>query len=199
MVDLNRYTSTRLNPGQTRGKERIRLILATALRLFREKGIDQTTTNEIAKAAHIPIGSIYRYFKNKEDIILAITDLQVNDVVGIFEAIATNPLLPTLSWYEVQIIITDAWIEHAKLNDSLTFLYFLRCNRRLIRQSQSRWEKVNRSYVQLLEKRGVAITPEQAGMYLQMTWSAVELGISSGEDIAHQAVAILADHLEKKY
>lgn len=200
MLDLNRYTSPRLNPSQTRGKERIRLILATALKLFRDKGIDQTTTNDIAEAAHIPIGSVYRYFQNKEEIILAIADLQIQDMVGIFEEIGDNPLLPQLDWEEILLLITDSWLQHARINDLFAFLYFLRCNQKLHLKAMARWEKIGLSYAAILHKRNPAITQTNMTVILQMTWGAVELGvISQNDQLVHRSVQVAASYLRQHY
>lgn len=47
-------------------------ILDAAYRLFCAKGYYNTSTNEIAKEAGVPIGSVYSYFNNKDTILLEI-------------------------------------------------------------------------------------------------------------------------------
>ncbi|MEX0599445.1 MAG: TetR/AcrR family transcriptional regulator [Rhodothermales bacterium] len=44
-------------------------IWEAALELFAQKGIDSTTTREIAERADTAEGNIYRHFKNKDDLI----------------------------------------------------------------------------------------------------------------------------------
>ena len=46
-------------------------IITTALSLFGRKGIESTTIDEIAAAADIGKGTIYNYFRTKEDIVVA--------------------------------------------------------------------------------------------------------------------------------
>src|SRR5580704_18735687 len=45
-------------------------ILNAALVLFREKGLERTTTREISKRAGIADGTLFNYFKTKEDLAL---------------------------------------------------------------------------------------------------------------------------------
>lgn len=61
-------------PRQARSKETKGKILKTASKLFCENGFYKTTTNEIAKQAGVPIGSLYSYFKNKDMILIEILE-----------------------------------------------------------------------------------------------------------------------------
>lgn len=46
-------------------------ILETALRLFRERGFDETTMRDIAAACGLSLGAAYHYFSSKEAIVFA--------------------------------------------------------------------------------------------------------------------------------
>lgn len=50
-------------------------ILMGAVEVFSQKGFHQATTKEIAQAADVSEGTIYNYFKNKRDILVAMIDL----------------------------------------------------------------------------------------------------------------------------
>ena len=50
-------------------------ILMGAAQVFAEKGFHKATTREIAKAAGVAEGTIYNYFDNKRDLLLAMVDL----------------------------------------------------------------------------------------------------------------------------
>lgn len=50
-------------------------IALSAITLFCEKGIQQTSIDQIAKSAGVAKGTIYLYFKNKEEIIFTIWDI----------------------------------------------------------------------------------------------------------------------------
>ena len=50
-------------------------IALSAIKLFCDKGIQQTSITEIAKSAGVAKGTIYLYFKNKEEIVFTIWDI----------------------------------------------------------------------------------------------------------------------------
>ena len=51
-------------------------IIAQAVKLFAERGYAETNLPSIAKAANVAVGTIYRHFKGKEDILnTAFTDI----------------------------------------------------------------------------------------------------------------------------
>lgn len=54
-------------------------ILETALSLFAEKGYKETTIDEIAKECNIAKGSVYVYFKSKEDIAINVLNKSIEE------------------------------------------------------------------------------------------------------------------------
>ena len=59
----------RSTPKQERGERRIERILDAAEQIFAERGYQAATTNEIADRAQTSIGTLYRFFPNKEAIV----------------------------------------------------------------------------------------------------------------------------------
>ncbi len=59
----------RHQPKQSRSIETKRTILEAAAALFAEQGYEQTTTHQVAKAAHVSVGALYRYFADKQAIV----------------------------------------------------------------------------------------------------------------------------------
>ena len=55
----------------SKGNETRSRILLAALRLFRERGFDETTMRDIASAAQVAIGAAYYYFDSKEALVMA--------------------------------------------------------------------------------------------------------------------------------
>jgi AcrR family transcriptional regulator len=58
---------------QTREK-----ILSVASRMFGKYGFQKTTVDEIARTAHKAKGSVYYYYKSKEDLFLAVVSQEIN-------------------------------------------------------------------------------------------------------------------------
>jgi AcrR family transcriptional regulator len=62
----------RVEPVQQRAKGTIDLILGTSAQLLEEVGIDGLTTKLIAERAGIRVRNVYRYFRNKQAVVLAL-------------------------------------------------------------------------------------------------------------------------------
>ncbi|MFD3704699.1 TetR/AcrR family transcriptional regulator [Nocardia sp. NPDC058658] len=60
---------------QERGRRRMEEILHAAAQVFGERGYENATTNAIATAAGISPGSLYQYFRNKEELATALAEL----------------------------------------------------------------------------------------------------------------------------
>ena len=53
-----------------RNNEKYDRILEAAIKVFAEKGFHQSTISQIARQAGVADGTIYLYFKNKDDILV---------------------------------------------------------------------------------------------------------------------------------
>jgi AcrR family transcriptional regulator len=71
-------------------------ILRAALELFREKGLEGTTTKEISKRSRIAEGTLFNYFKTKEDLALYFFQKETEDLIQWFrgQARLQNAPLP---------------------------------------------------------------------------------------------------------
>jgi len=65
-------------------------IVTAALNLFQTKGFEATTTRAIARKARIAEGTVFNYFKTKEDIALHFFEQEVDQAI---EAVRGNPRL----------------------------------------------------------------------------------------------------------
>jgi TetR/AcrR family fatty acid metabolism transcriptional regulator len=65
-------------------------ILKAAIRVFAKNGFYATRVSEIAKAAGVADGTIYLYFKNKDDVLITIFEDGIQQLLGILREVATS-------------------------------------------------------------------------------------------------------------
>ena len=89
-------TSTRREPKQQRSRQTVDCVLEAVQLVVKRHGTQAITTNRIAEAAGVSIGSLYQYFPDKRAIFTALHDRHVDDVRQVIEqttaACASAPL-----------------------------------------------------------------------------------------------------------
>jgi AcrR family transcriptional regulator len=81
-------TAVEQRPGK---RERL---IAAAARLLHEQGIERTTLADIAKAADVPAGNVYYYFKTKDEVIAAVIGAHVQQIKETLAAIDAHHRSP---------------------------------------------------------------------------------------------------------
>ena len=71
--------------------DRHQRIVEAAARLFRTQGYDTVKMEAIAAAAEVSIGTIYNYYKNKGDLLVAIVSMEVHEVLAAGERVIADP------------------------------------------------------------------------------------------------------------
>ena len=71
----------RKKPKQKRSKLMVDNILEASIRVLKHHPHQQFTTNRVAEAAGISIGSLYQYFPNKQSILLELEIRAVNEMI----------------------------------------------------------------------------------------------------------------------
>ncbi|MEZ0578372.1 TetR/AcrR family transcriptional regulator [Nocardioides sp. MH1] len=84
-------------PGQDREEKRLELITA-ARRLFIEDGYEATPMSALAKAAGVAGNTIYWYFGDKDDVLVAVLDAVLGDAMADYQRVAAQPLEEQLLW-----------------------------------------------------------------------------------------------------
>ncbi len=96
-------------------------ILAAATELFAEKGYYYTNVKEIADRAGLSVGSVYNYFKNKDDVLVCLFmdffDTMITDV----ELLMTQDMNP-LEKYQKGIEIV---VEHLSRNMDMAHVFLV--------------------------------------------------------------------------
>lgn len=76
---------------QRQKTDRDRRIVEAAARLFRESGYEGVKIETIAEQAGVSVGTIYNYYQNKGDVLVAVVSLEVNEVIAAGEAVVESP------------------------------------------------------------------------------------------------------------
>lgn len=97
----------RQQPVQPRGHERREAILAAARDLYDEVGRDDFRTEDLAVRAGCSIGTIYRYFKNRVDILDQIAPAGADAKIIALRHLATTDLTDEQKWARAERIIRD--------------------------------------------------------------------------------------------
>jgi TetR/AcrR family fatty acid metabolism transcriptional regulator len=101
-------------------------IIESAKKLFAEQGYQKTTVVDISKQAGLSEAALYEYFQGKEDLLLAIPDLWVSDLLGdakeqLFGIRGAENKLRKFLWWNLRRI------EQAPLDAKIVYL-FLKTN-----------------------------------------------------------------------
>ncbi len=86
-------TTARKAPTQARAQDTVEAILAATARVLARDGYDRASTNKVAEAAGVSIGSLYQYFPSKEALVSALIDRHMSRMLHVLtEAGAALPL-----------------------------------------------------------------------------------------------------------
>ncbi len=89
-------------------ENRKQYILDTAEKLFARKGYYATTVSDIAKEAEFGIGTLYKYYKDKESLFETLLNQRFDEYFNLIEAVLKKDDNP------IRIIerVTDVYVEH---------------------------------------------------------------------------------------
>lgn len=103
--DSRNDADRRHKPKQLRGVETRNSILEAAMVIFAERGYEQTTTHQIAGHAGISVGTIYRYFSDKENIL---KEIYLQEVLGLRKRILDGFNVVEIVTKDVRELVREA-------------------------------------------------------------------------------------------
>ncbi|MGV0627270.1 TetR/AcrR family transcriptional regulator [Mycolicibacter minnesotensis] len=108
---------TRSRPQQHRAREMRRRLLDTARQLIARRGVETLTTQTIADAAHVSIGTVYRYFPDRAAIVAELVDDATRDIS--FQLVRTVGQAIDLEVPEAALVVvetlTTVYEQHAPI------------------------------------------------------------------------------------
>ncbi len=138
----------------SRKMEKYELILDAALKVIAENGFHGSQISKIAKEAGVADGTIYLYFKNKEDILISLFQERLGNLVAMFHSSVKETNTADDALRKV------CEIHYTELENNVNLAYVTQVE---LRQSQLELRKaiglVVKPYIQLIEhivERGIA-------------------------------------------
>jgi AcrR family transcriptional regulator len=117
----DRTTRLRRVPQQSRSRDRVERILDTAAAQVVAHGVDALGTRSIAEAAGVPVASLYQYFADKDDILLAVVE---RDLAAMNELVRSSVAgLTRLSVASLVETTMDAFIESYRRRPSFIMIW----------------------------------------------------------------------------
>jgi AcrR family transcriptional regulator len=74
----------RKKPVQARSQATVDAILRATIRVLTKEGFDRTSTNKVAEAAGVSVGSLYQYFPSKEALLIALLERHHEQMMAVF-------------------------------------------------------------------------------------------------------------------
>jgi AcrR family transcriptional regulator len=102
-VKKKKATPRRRTPQQARATAMVTALVQGAARVLARRGYANTTTNHIAVAAGASIGSLYEYFRDKDELVVAVARAHVD--AGATQLRATLDLLETQRGQPLPVIV----------------------------------------------------------------------------------------------
>jgi len=104
------------------------LIIEAAIKVFARSGLEKGKISDIAKEARIGKGTVYEYFRSKEEIFKAIEQSMFSEISTVFKSIKSSPLSPKekilhiMNWSldmstemgDTMLIITELWAQASR-------------------------------------------------------------------------------------
>lgn len=114
--------STRREPKQQRSRQTVEAILDAVQRVLTRHGAEAITTNRVAEAAGVSIGSLYQYFPDKQAIFMSLHDRHVDGVRNVIERTMSECTLASLKEFTGELVERLAHVhsEDAELHELLS-------------------------------------------------------------------------------
>ncbi len=147
-------------PTQARSRERLRRVLDAAEELLATDGAAAFTTTRIAAVAGVPVGSVYRYFPDKETIVEALALRFWSDFEDLVAAAAELGELDPLE--DPAAIVIDALAAGFRARPGFLELWYGGLRTEQVREvTRGTREAIARSAERMLEKRWPNASPRE--------------------------------------
>ena len=130
-------------------------LLEVARDLFASKGIDATTMNDIALASQKGRRTLYTYFRNKEEIFLAVIEGELDHLSEEMDKVISLPIAPDRKIVNLIYAHLNMISEVVKRNGSLRAEFFRDIN--LVERARKKFDQEEISVIRTILKEGIAL------------------------------------------
>ena len=111
--------ATRREPKQQRSRQTVDAVLDAVPRVLKRHGAAAITTNRVAEAAGVSIGSLYQYFPEKQAIFMALHDRHVDRVRHVMAGTLTQCTSVSLEEFTHELVerLANVHAEDAELHE----------------------------------------------------------------------------------
>ena len=104
-MQTTKRTLTRREPQQQRSRQTVDYVLEAVQLVVKRHGTQAITTNRIAEAAGVSVGSLYQYFPDKRAIFTALHDRHVDEVRRVIERTTTDCASSQLGEFARELVL----------------------------------------------------------------------------------------------
>jgi len=186
-----------------RDENKLKLIVQAAVKLFSERPFHKVRLDDVAEAAGVGKGTVYVYFKNKEELYYC---LIYEGMVDLVDRLRAKIALQPTNYRENFLAIIEGLAEYAVQHPQL----FEIMRTVAIPDASSPWDAKRREFCGVMEdviRRGIAAGdftdahPERTATYVMVMIRAVMLygpGVADAKDLAAHVSSTLLRGIAKK-
>lgn len=169
---------------QKRSRDKVELILATTLSMLDEGPADSITTNEIAKAAGISIGTLYQFFSGKEAVFFELYDQWLLQTLAAMDRIDErfngSEGLPAYSDAVFEVLSNDKDLNSA---GHWQLRYALGSANEVHERDAIHHAEVRRRIIAIQAKFGQRVTEEEANVLARLRHRVVVACLAASADV----------------
>jgi AcrR family transcriptional regulator len=192
-------------PTQERSRLRVERILDAAATLVVRDGVDALTTQEIARGAGVPVASIYQYFADKEDVLLALAGRDMDEMDAEVAAVLADVAPSDLTVERLVRLVMESFVRVYHRRRSFVEIYLRgRTNVAVNRFGREHNERISvtlRDYALGAGLAGAALTPARALLAVEVGDRIFQLAFEHDDegdpDLVEEGIVLVTGYLER--
>ena len=174
-------------------------IIKHALKIFSQKGFFRTTVDDIAQATGVAKGTVYLYFKDKQDLYIATIDEHFSRALDTLSSIEAKTTTPSEKMEEIAVNFVD-YIKHLKTTYMMFTFENINLKGKTLKQMHTVIEPKIQTMIEVISniiKSGIQnnefrkVDPKIAAFYFISTIRAIFLSDFYMSDVSYKTDTVL--------